>query len=189
MADIDKEELDKIIQGCIQKVEKSQELLYKRFFGYALTIAMIYNSPRDEAMDVVNDSFVKVFSEIRKFDNTQPFKGWLRKVVINTTIDRYRKNLKKHSFCDIESIQLFDENPGIISKLTAQDILILLNKLPDLHKMVFQLYEIEGYSHEKIGAMLNIPESSSRVYLTRTKKKLRELFPVYFNMDYEKFGN
>jgi RNA polymerase sigma factor (sigma-70 family) len=188
VADIDKE-LEITIQGCIRKVEKSQELLYKRFFGYALTIAMIYNSQRDEAMDVVNDSFVKVFSEIRKFDNTQPFKGWLRKVVINTTIDRYRKNNKKHLFCDIESIELFDENPGIISNLTAQDILILLNKLPDIHKMVFQLYEIEGYSHEKIAEMLNIPESSSRVYLTRTKKKLRELFPVYFNIDYEKFGN
>ena len=189
VTDIDKEELDKIIQGCTRKVEKSQEMLYKKFFGYALSIAMIYDNRRDEAIEIVNDSFVKVFSEIRKFDTSKPFKGWLRKIVINTSIDRFRKNNKKHTLSDVEAFHIPDKTPGIISHLTAQDILVMLNLLPDIHKMVFNLYEVEGFSHDEIAVMLCIPESSSRVYLTRAKKKLRELLPVYFKTDHEKFGN
>lgn len=189
MAEAEKEKLDGIIRGCIRKVARSQEMLYKRFFGYALSVAMIYSNHRDEAIEIVNDSFLKVFSEIGKYDPSFSFKSWLRKIVINNAIDRFRRNHKVHSFYDSEALLIPDESPGIISNLTAQDILILLNKLPDVHKMVFQLYEIEGFSHEKISGMLDIPESSSRVYLTRAKKRLRELFPVYFTVNYEKFGN
>ena len=189
MADIDKDELEIIIKGCIRKIDKSQEMLYKKFFGYALSVAMIYNNRRDEAIEIVNDTFIKVFSEIGKYDPSLPFKGWLRKIVINTSIDRYRKRNKGHNLLEAEAFHVPDETPGIISHLTAQDILTLLNGLPETHKMVFQLYEIEGYSHERISEMLAIPESSSRTYLTRAKKKLRELFQVHFKMDYEKFGN
>lgn len=186
MDDVGNEE---IIRGCIRKTPKSQEMLYKRFFGYALSVALIYNNRREEAIEIVNDAWLKVFSEIGKYDPSFPFKAWLRKIVINTAIDRFRRNFKGPSFYDSEALLVPDENPGIISHLTAQDILELLNKLPDIHKMVFQLYELEGFNHEKIAVMLGIPESSSRVFLTRAKKKLRELFPVYFKMDYEKFGN
>ena len=189
MAEAEKERLEEIIKGCIRKAGRSQEMLYKSFFGYALSVAMVYSAQKDAAIEIVNDSFLKVFSEIGKYDSSLPFKSWFRKIVINTAIDRFRRNHKIHPFVDSEAFHVPDEAPGIISHLTAQDILELLNKLPDAHKMVFQLFEIEGFSHDKIAEMLDIPESSSRVYLTRAKKKLRELFPVYFNMSYEKFGN
>ncbi len=189
MAEAEKEKLDEIIKGCIRKAGRSQEMLYKCFFGYALSVAMVYSAQKDAAIEIVNDSFLKVFSEIGKYDSSLPFKSWFRKIVINTAIDRFRRNHKIHPFVDSEAFHVPDEAPGIISHLTAKDILELLNQLPDVHKMVFQLYEIEGFSHEKIAVMLEIPESSSRVFLTRAKKKLRELFPVYFKMDYEKFGN
>jgi RNA polymerase sigma-70 factor (ECF subfamily) len=154
-----------------------------------LSVALIYNNQRNDALEVVDDSFVKVFSEIEKFDTSQPFKGWLRKIVINTSIDRFRRNHRKNLFVDAETQHVQDETPTIISHLTAQDILTLLNRLPHIHKIVFSLYEVEGFSHEEIAKQLNIPESSSRVYLTRARKQLRELFPMYFNTNHKKYGN
>ena len=165
-------------------------MLYKKFFGYALSVALIYNHQRNDAIEVVDDSFVKVFSEIGKFDTSQSFKGWLRKIVINTSIDRLRKNHRKHIFMETGTYHVPDETSNIISDLTAQEIIGLLNRLPDILKIVFSLYEVEGYSHKEIAEQLNIPVSSSRVYLTRAKRKLRELFPAYFKLNQKrKYGN
>jgi RNA polymerase sigma-70 factor (ECF subfamily) len=174
------ENIEFIIHGCIKKNEKYQELLYKKFFGYALSVALIYNHQRYEALEVVNDSFVKVFSKIGKYDISKPFKGWLRKIVINTSIDNLRQNSKNYQFVEPEKYAIQDETPNVINHLAAQDIIEILNHLPHLHKTVFCLYEIEGYSHDEIAEQLGIPISSSRVYLTRAKKQLRELFPVNY---------
>jgi RNA polymerase sigma factor (sigma-70 family) len=174
------ENLEFIVQGCIKKKEKFQELLYKKFFGYALSVALIYNHQRSDAMEVVDDSFVKIFSKIGKYDSSKQFNGWLRKIVINTSIDYLRRNNKNHLFVEPEKYPIPDETPNAISLLATQDILEILNQLPQYHKTVFCLYEIEGYSHEEIAEQLGIPVSSSRVYLTRAKKQLRELFPLNY---------
>jgi len=183
------EELREIIRKCCGKDKKSQEMLYKHFFGYALSIALIYNKQRDEAIDIVNDSFMKVFSEISKFNLEKPFKSWLRKIVINTSIDHFRRHHRNSFFEEKDSVLIADRNANIISNLTAEDVVGLLNKLPEIQKIVFNLYEIEGFSHEEIGEKLRMPASSSRVYLTRAKKKLRELFPLYFNTYDERLGS
>lgn len=172
------ENIEFIIQGCIRKNEKYQELLYKKFFGYAFSVALIYNHHRSDALEVVNDSFVKVFSKIGKYDASKSFPGWLRKIVINTSIDKLRRNNKDHQFVEADKYPITDETPTIISHLAAQDIIEILNQLPHFHKTVFCLYEIEGYSHDEIAEQLGIPSSSSRVYLTRAKQQLRELFLV-----------
>lgn len=172
------ENIEFIIQGCIKKNEKFQELLFKKFFGYALSVALIYNHHRSDALEVVNDSFVKVFSKIGKYDTSKPFQGWLRKIVINTSIDKLRRNSKDHQFVEADKYPIEDETPTILSHLEVQDIIEILNKLPHFHKTVFCLYEIEGYSHDEIAEQLGIPSSSSRVYLTRAKQQLRELFLV-----------
>lgn len=189
MNDIGNINLDEIIQGCLQKKGKSQEMLYKRFFGYALRVSLIYNSNREDALEIVNDSFVKVFSQIGKYDSSLPFKGWLAKIVINTSIDRFRKNKKDIRFDDKETFFVPDESPNILEQLSAEDILGLLSRLPEIHRLVFSLYEIDGYTHEEISSLLGIPENSSRVYLTRAKRRLRELFEMLFNTRYEKTGN
>jgi len=172
------ENLEFIVQGCIRKNQKYQELLYKRFFGYSLSVALIYNHQRNDALEVVNDSFMKVFSKIDKYDPSMPFKGWLRKIVVNTSIDYLRRNNKDQLHLEAEKQTIQDETPSVISHLAVQDIIQILNLLPHLHKTVFCLYEIDGYSHEEISEKLFIPTSSSRVYLTRAKSQLRELFPV-----------
>jgi RNA polymerase sigma factor (sigma-70 family) len=181
--------IDEIIQGCLRKKEKSQEMLYKRFFGYALRVALIHNRNRDNALEIVNDSFVKVFKQIGRYDISLPFKSWLSKIVINTSIDKFRKNSRNINYDMQETYLVPDDSPGIVTQLTAQDILKLLNLLPDIQRLVFSLYEIEGYTHEEISALLRIPENTSRVYLARAKKRLRDLFQIYFNITHEKFGN
>ncbi len=180
MAESDYDNIE-IIQGCIRRDDKSREKLYKKFFGYALSVALLYNNYRNDALEVVDDSFLKVFSEIDRFDSSQPFKGWLRRIVINTSIDKFRKENRKKFYNETEPLDTQSDSPGIISNLTAKDIMSLLGFLPRIHKTVFCLYEIEGYSHEEISRQLKIPESSSRVYLARSKKRLRELFQLYFN--------
>ncbi|MCE1197798.1 MAG: RNA polymerase sigma factor [Marinilabiliales bacterium] len=179
------ESLTLVLQGCLKKDDKYREILYKKFFGYALGIAMLYSKDRTDAMEVVNDSFLKVFSRINQYNDAMPFKGWLRKIVIHTAIDRLRKYGKKMQYVETTKVAVPDETPNAVSQLTAEEIVGLLQQLPYLHRTVFGLYELEGYSHEEVASRLGIPESSSRVYLTRAKKQLRELFPVHFQEDYE----
>ncbi|OFY41781.1 MAG: hypothetical protein A2X18_09980 [Bacteroidetes bacterium GWF2_40_14] len=184
--------MEVIIQGCIRKSIKHQELLYKKYFGYALSIAMLYNSQRNDAIETVDDSFLKVFSEIERLDTKQSFKGWLRKIVINTSIDKFRKKTREMPLIEREALPDIHEShganieqPEIISRLTAQEIIEMLNELPEVQKTVFCLYEIEGYCHEEIAGQLNMSMSTSRVYLTRAKKRLRELYQVYYNTNHK----
>lgn len=163
-----------IIQRCKSGELKFQEKLYKHFYGYAMSVGLRYLSDRDDVLEVVNDSFIKVFKSIQFFNDTQPFKAWLRRIIINTAIDHRRKNLKYLNQVDIDEAGYVGRPAEAVENLTVKDILQLMEALPELHKMVFNLYEIDGYNHDEIGSMLNIPVSSSRVYLSRAKEKLRK---------------
>ena len=175
-----------LIQYCKSGALKYQELLYKHFYGYAMGIGMRYLSNRDDAMEVVNDSFIKIFKGIEFYNETQPFKAWLRKIVVNTSIDCKRKNLKHSQQLDIEEATFLGKSPEVVDQLSAKDILNLLNHLPEIHRLVFNLYEIDGYNHDEIGSMLSIPASSSRVYLSRAKEKLRTYLTQQKETDYER---
>ncbi|HEX8376212.1 MAG TPA: RNA polymerase sigma factor [Pedobacter sp.] len=175
-----------IIQYCKSGGLKHQELLYKHFYGYALGIGMRYLSNRDDAMEVVNDSFIKIFKGIEFYKETQPFKAWLRKIVVNTSIDCKRKNLKHSHQSDLDEATYLGKSAEVIASLSAKDILNLLNHLPEIQRVVFNLYEIDGYNHDEIGTMLNIPVSSSRVYLSRAKEKLRAYLTPQKETDYER---
>ncbi len=164
---------DELIQKCKKGDLKYLEKLYKHFYGYAMSIGLRYLSDRDDALEVVNDAFIKVFDSINSFKSENAFKPWLRRIVVNTAIDRRRKNLKYLNQVDIEEAIYVGEPAKIIDELGVEDIRLLLDKLPDIQRMIFNLYEIDGYNHEEIGTMLNISISSSRVYLSRAKEKLR----------------
>ena len=165
-------ELD-LVRKCKSGDLKHQELLYKQFYSYAMGVAMRYLSNRDDAMEVVNDSFIKVFRGIEFFNEAQSFRAWLRKIVVNTSIDCRRKNLKHADQLDLEKADYVGKAAEVVEQLSAKEILKLLEALPEIHRMVFNLYEIDGYSHDEIGKMLSIPVSTSRVYLSRAKERLR----------------
>ncbi len=164
-----------LVRQCKSGNLKYQELLYKQFYGYAMGIGLRYSYNRDDALEVVNDAFIKVFNTIKSFDDQLPFKPWLRKVIVNTAIDLRRKNLRHLAEADLDEA-VFIATPALaVSNLNANDILTMLNLLPEVNRLVFNLYEIDGYNHEEIGTMLNIAASSSRVYLGRAKERLRKI--------------
>lgn len=169
---------EELIQRCKQGHLKDQEKLYKHFYSYAMGIGVRYLKDRDDALEVVNDSFIKVFKSLIGFNNEQAFKPWFRKIIVNTALDRRRKDLKHQNQIDLDHANVVSLAPQATDTLNAQDILKLLNNLPYMQRAVFNLYEIDGYSHEEIGELLNISASSSRVNLSRGKEKLREAFRV-----------
>ncbi len=175
-----------LIKGCIRGKSKYQEELYRYYYGYAMSICLRYAGSREEASEVLNDSFMKIFAKIKQFDAKKSFRAWLRRIIVNTAIDNYRKN-KKHSYgMDISSAEGEYEQFNILDQLAAEDIYRIVQKLPDKYRLAFNLYEIEGYSHEEIAEQLGIPVGTSRSNLSRAKRKLRELLEQHLEISYEK---
>ncbi len=164
-----------IIQGCKERKKKCQELLYKEFYGYVMSIALRYVARRDLAEEILNDCFYKVFDHIDEYNTMKPFKTWMRKIAVNTCIDQLRKENK---FVSIGEFQLPQDyyNETTTAAMNYESILKGLDHLPILQRLVFNMYEIEGYSHSDISVKLEIRESSSRTYLARAKKKLRKYY-------------
>lgn len=167
-----------LIQEAKNGDRKSIELLYKQFYGYAMSVALRYSNSREEACEIINDSFMKAFDKLDHYDPQNSFKGWLRRILINTSIDYYRKNIKHTAVMDIEKADAETLEADVFDRLSAEDILGILRDLPEILRIIFNMYEIEGYSHIEISEQLGIPSSTSRTYLARAKKKLREKIHV-----------
>ncbi len=176
------------LEDClVQQSDRSQSFLYKRFYGYMMAVSLRYVKNEMEAEDVVNESFVKVFGKLSNFqileDETaleKSFKGWIARITVNTSIDKLRAQKATVDIDDINEIDIQHTPVSISTNLEVDDIMQLMNKLPDIQRAIFNLYEIEGYSHEEISKQLNIPDSTSRTYLTRAKARLRTLYQEQF---------
>ena len=171
---------DQLIKGCIREEAKAQEGLYRHFYGYGMSICLRYAGNKEEATDILNDGFLKVFTKIRKYDFQSPLKAWLRKILVNTAIDYYRMSKKAKQMVDIQVMDQASSEVDVVSKLSAEEILGLLHLLPEHYRLAFNLHEIEGYSHEEIGVMLSIPAGTSRSNLARAKKRLRDMVTSKF---------
>ncbi|WP_375585158.1 RNA polymerase sigma factor [Cyclobacterium xiamenense] len=163
-----------LIQKAQKRDRSSLERLYRHFYGYAMSIALRYSGSREEACEIVNDSFMKAFDNLDQFSLENSFKAWFRRIIINTSVDYYRKNFKHYAAMDIDKASAESYDPDIIDTLSREDILRSLGELPETLRLVFNLYEIEGYKHNEIGEKLGIPASTCRTYLARAKEKLRE---------------
>jgi RNA polymerase sigma factor (sigma-70 family) len=167
--------LSEVISHCKKGDLYSQELLYKQFYGYALGICVRYINNREDALEAVNDSFIKVFKSFGTFRDNTDFKPWFRKILINTSLDYKRRTMHFN-----DALEMTDHTPqtiyaSAIEKLSVNDILALMKHLNETQRTIFNLYEVDGYTHKEISLMLNIPESSSRTYLTRAKQALQKL--------------
>ncbi len=172
---------EELIQLCKKKNNTdAKKKLYKKYYSYSFSIALRYGLTKESAAEIVNDSFMKAFSNIQTFETGRSFKSWFRKIIINTAIDHSRKEKKHIERVPLGEVSLPGNYENIISKLTVQDILSLLKYLPENQRLVFNLYEIENFSHKEIGEKLAITTSTSRSYLTRAKTNLRELFALKF---------
>jgi len=168
------------VQGCLKGKLKAQEMLYKHYYGYAMSVCLRYAGSRDEAAEILNDSFLKVFGKIDQYDPKRSFKAWLRRIVVNTAIDHYRRNQKLTLTDGLEDARTEECEADAIDQLTAAEIMQMVQALPEAHRLAFNLYEIEGFNHEEIGEMLGIPVGTSKSNLSRAKKKLREMIGAKF---------
>jgi RNA polymerase sigma factor (sigma-70 family) len=169
---------NELIEQCKKGSLKYQEILYRQYYSFAMSVGLRYSINREDALEAVNDAFIKVFKKISTYNALKPFKAWLATIVINTAIDRRRQELKHQSNTELGNDVIVYSANDSVGNMDAQDILNLLNLLPALQAAIFNLYEIDGYSHDEISKMLGIPANSSRVYLTRAKEKLRKLLLI-----------
>ena len=154
------------------------------FYGYGLSVCMRYSDSRDEAVELLNESFMKIFKNLESFDLNKPFKPWLRRILINTCINNFRK--KKVEFTvGLEEASDINASDDLLSGINYEEILGMIRKLTPAYRTVFNLYVIEGYKHEEIAEMLNISIGTSKSNLSKAKKHLRVILKEYFLEDYE----
>ncbi len=184
---LENEDIDSILYKCSKGNRKAQEHLYKMHYSYALSIALRFSDNRETAAEILNDGFLKTFQFLAGGGKIDNFKPWLRRTIINKAIDYFRseKKLQKHITYE-EYLPEIELNDDIISNLTAEEILLHLQNLPDIYRLVFILFEIEGYSHKEIGEKLEISEVSSRKNLSRAKTELKNRLQK--RGDYEQVG-
>ena len=164
-----------VVNDCLKGNEKAMKIFYEHFHGFALSVCMNYCENRDDALEIMNDGFLKVFKNLNKVENIDSIKPWLRRIMINGAIDHYRKNIHKQSTELNENIaELNYGDESVYAKLSSEDIMKAVQSLPTNYRVVFNLYAIEGYSHKEIGEMLKIAESTSRANLSLANGLLRQ---------------
>lgn len=175
-----------IIQQCLKGASKSQEELYKLFYGYGMSVCFRYSVSEDEAIEVYNDTLMKVFKNLGKFDQTKSFKSWFRRILINTAINHVKSKInKKHDHNDhvIANVK-YDHDPN--DDLSYQELLQLVQMLTPAYRSVFNLYVIDGYNHDEISELLGISVGASKSNLSRARAKLRELIVSINKGEYER---
>lgn len=175
MADNHADKLIFLLEECIEKKPKAQKQLFDLLAPRMYSICLRYSKDEDEAKDVLQEGFIKMFNNLERFQHKGSFEGWIKRIFINTSIEFYRKN-KKESIVD--SIDQIGDRPiesHTLSSLKAADLMKLVNRLPTGYKTVFNLFAIEGFSHDEISKMLGISENTSKSQLHKARLYLQEL--------------
>ncbi len=163
------------MESCRKGDRNSQDRLYKDFYGYSMGICLRYSRTREEATEILNDGYVKIFSKLDHYSPGLSFKGWLRKVMINSAIDYYRRNEKHYHSLDISHVQYESSTETVLDHLSEQEIITAIQLLPPSYRMVFNLYVIEGYKHEEIANQLNISVGTTKSNLAIARNKLKKI--------------
>ena len=179
--------LDKCV---VSNSEKGKAYIYKKFYGYIMAIVLRYMKHEMESEEIVNECFVKVFLKLNTFSVHEDdialektFKSWMGRIAVNTSIDALRVRKQMYMLDDLSMSETRHFSVENASSLEYQEILEMIRLLPDIQRTIFNLYEVEGYSHDEIGKKLEIPESTSRTYLTRAKQKLRKMYDSRVNLE------
>lgn len=174
---IPRRQVEKLVKGCINNDRKAQEALYKLFHADMLRVCYSYLPDAALAREAFNTGFLKVFQSIKNFDSEKgELGGWIRKIMIYTSIDLCRKELKFTAITDIpQEEEGFFIPPSILEKLYFEDVLKYVRRLPFATQTVFNLSVLDGFSHKEISEQLNISEGTSRWHLAEAKKQLRAL--------------
>lgn len=165
----------KLIQACIKEDKTAQKRLYELYAPKMYFVCLRYARHELEAQDMLQDGFIKVFDNLAQFRSKGSFEGWIRRIMVNTSLNYCRKSSFKQEQIGIADYQDKVVSSKAISNMSEQELLKLIQQMPDGYRLVFNLYVIEGYSHKEIGEMLNISESTSRSQLAKSRKWMQNL--------------
>jgi RNA polymerase sigma-70 factor (ECF subfamily) len=189
------EELIQVINGCIQAKRESQKIFYKKFYGFSMAICMRYCATKDDASEVVNDGFIKIFRNLSLFiprhhQLEASLMGWMKSIIIHTAIDHFRKQNRKHFSSDFTEIETSesesDNSESSIDRMSYKEILAVVERLTPMYRTVFNLYVIDGYKHEDIAKTLNISIGTSKSNLSKARLNIQKMLKEAQHNYYEK---
>ena len=163
------------LTACMNNERWAQELLYKDFYPTMLPLCQRYATNREDALDIMHEGFIKVFKHIHKYQFGTSLNAWIKRIMINTAIDYYRKQVRRRTEDLNAAFHVKSKDPNAINFLSAEEIIDCLQELSPSYRAIFNLYVMEGYSHREISERLNISESTSRSNLVKARGKLKAL--------------
>ena len=166
-------DLKKVLKKAAKGHRQSQLHIYEDYYGYCMSVALRFSDSRDDACEIIHDAFLKVFNKLDSLASAESFKPWLRRIVVNTSLDYYRKKTNKFHHLDVVEHDTVAVNEDAIARLSAEDIYAAIAQLPTVYRIVFTLYAIEGYKHEEIANKLNISTGTSKSNLSKARVKLQ----------------
>ncbi len=176
--------IDDLLEGCKAGDRKMQEALYRHTSAKMMAVCMRYAKDRMEAEDSLQVGYIKVFQKIKEYRGEGSFEGWIRRIMVNTAIENYRRNIRSLNIVPIDEAY---EQPAAASDFSRMDMQLLIKmiqKLADGYRLVFNMYVIEGYSHREIGEALGISEGASKSQLSRARAILKEEILKMEGMNY-----
>ena len=165
-----------LITGCVNSDRRAQKALYDKYSRRMMAVCLRYVKDTEDARDLLQEGFVKLYTNIQRYTGDGSFDGWVRKIFVNCALERLRHNdvlRNADNINDIDYAEISDEST--VSEISAEEIMIYVRSLPDGFRTVFNLFAIEGYSHKEIGQILNISESTSRSQYMRARKMLQKM--------------
>jgi RNA polymerase sigma factor (sigma-70 family) len=176
-----------LIEACISRERWAQQRLYEEYYPKMMGVCMRYANNDDDALDILHEGFIKVFKHVSAYQPGTSLSAWIRRIMVNTAIDYYRKTVRRRTE-DIETAyNLSSSDADAISQCSERDILAAVKKLTPAYRAVFNMYVIEGFSHREIADQLEITESTSRSNLVKARLKLQAILTGNFDLD--KNGN
>lgn len=176
--------VDSLLDGCKSGDRKAQESLYKALASKMMAVCMRYAKDSFEAEDILQMGFIKVFRKVSEFRSDGSFEGWIRRIMVNTAIETYRKNLRSLNVVDIDEVYDQPQSTFDMGKLELNDLMKLVQQLSNGYRIVFNMYAIEGYSHKEIAKELGISEGASKSQLSRARAILKDKIIKMEGLDY-----
>ena len=164
-----------LIKGCIEGNSEMQKLLYDQFSSKMYGVCLRYAENTEDANDIMQEGFIKVYRSLPKFRAEGSFEGWIRRIFINTSIEHFRKRVKMYNVTEVQENTIEDNELDALDSLATKDIMNIVNELSPGYKQVFNMHVVEGYSHKEIADVLGITEGTSKSQLARAKGVLKKI--------------
>lgn len=171
---MNKQSEHELIQECLKGNRLAQKGLYETYSKTMYGVCLRYSSNADEAKDILQDGFVKVFTKMGQFSFAGSFEGWMKRIFVNTALEFYRVNKIHMYHSDVDAAYNQAHNDFTVERMSCNEILIAINGLPPGYRAVLNLFIVEGYSHAEISEMLGISEGTSKSQLSRARVQLQE---------------